>query len=282
MSVKPGDRVPLVSVVVAVRNGAATLARCLDSVPAGVELLVADGASTDGSAEILRQRAERVAWWCSEADTGVYAAWNKAVPRACGEWVLFLGADDWLTGAEGWSAVVAGLACVPADFGIAYGPVRLVALTGCELSIVGRPWEVAGPRFRREMSLPHQGVFHRRSLFAARGRFDESFRIAGDYEWLLRELLERPAWYLGDGRIVANMTVGGLSLHGTGILKHLREIRKAQERHGVHRPSLHYAARWMRAAAREAGNRVLGVRRAGWVADCVRRMTGRPPVWCVG
>ena len=75
---------PRISVIVAVKNRAATLARCLESVPEGVELLVADGGSTDGSAEIIRRAATRLSWWCSEPDGGVYAAWNKPLHHATG------------------------------------------------------------------------------------------------------------------------------------------------------------------------------------------------------
>lgn len=272
---------PTVSIIVAVKDRAATLARCLDSVPDDVELLVADGGSADGSAEIVRAAAARLAWWCSEPDGGVYAAWNKAVAHATGDWILFLGADDWVHDRVAWTRASDRLATVPRGIRVAYGNVRLVATSGRELAIIGEPWDRAGPLFRRQMSLPHQGVFQRRELFTDRGSFDESYRIAGDYEFLLRELPARPAAYLGADVVVATMTVGGLSLHGGNTLRHLREIRRAQERHGVFEWSAAYVTRWLRAACRQAGDLVIGPRLAGRVADAVRVMTGLPPLWSV-
>lgn len=272
---------PRISVIVAVKDRADTLARCLESVPAGVELLVADGGSADGSAEIVRAAAPRLSWWCSERDGGVYPAWNKALGHATGEWILFLGADDWIAAAEDWAAITARLDRLPRDVRVAYGPVRLVAASGRRVTLVGDPWDRAGPLFRRQMSIPHQGVFHRRGLFADVGGFDESYRIAGDYELLLRELPARPAAFLGADVVVANMTIGGLSLHGANTLLHLREIRRAQERHGVFAFSASYAARWLRAVLRRAGDLVMGPRLAGRLADWVRVASGLPPLWSV-
>lgn len=272
---------PRISVIVAVKNRATTLARCLESVPEGVELLVADGGSTDGSAEIVRRAAARLSWWCSEPDGGVYAAWNKPLRHATGDWILFLGGDDWIASPEDWGTIGARLDQLPHDVRVAYGPVRLVAASGREVAVVGEPWERAGPLFRRQMSLPHQGVFHRRELFAAVGSFDESYRIAGDYELLLRELPAHPAAFLGADVVVAAMTTGGLSLQAANTLLHLREIRRAQERHGVFAFTPSYVARWLRAALRRTGDAVIGPRLAGRLADAMRVVSGRPPLWSV-
>ena len=91
---------PLISIVVSVFNGADTLQQCIDSVtdqtyPA-VELIVIDGGSTDGTREILLRNASKLAYWVSEPDRGIYHAWNKALVHAQGDWISFLGADDYL------------------------------------------------------------------------------------------------------------------------------------------------------------------------------------------
>lgn len=273
----------MISIIVAVRNARSTVERCLASVQelGGVELLVADGASIDGTVDVLQEHAPRLGWWISEPDGGVADAWNKALKHARGEWVLFLGADDWLVEPSRWSGVVAGLNAVPPEVQVAYGAVRLVSPQGNFIAHVGEPWESAGREFVRRMSLPHQGVFHRRELFDRVGEFDPSYRIASDYELLLRELPRCPAWFLGEDAVVANMTVGGLSLHGAHMLQHVQEMRRAQERHGVFRSDWSYWSRWSRAALRSAGNRMVGIERAGRIADLVRRATGRPPIWSV-
>jgi glycosyltransferase involved in cell wall biosynthesis len=240
-----------------------------------------DGASTDGTVALLHRYSERITWWLSEPDRGVYDAWNKALPQATGEWIVFLGADDWLPEAEHWVTLRGRLEQVPADIRVAYGRVRRVSPTGKEVAFSGESWDRAGPAFTQQMSLPHQGVFHRRELFADLGPFDPTFRIAGDYELLLRELPQRKAFYLGDDTIVSNMTVGGLSLHGQYILDHVREIRRARQQHGVYKSGLADQSRFLRAWLRATGHRIAGPRFAAWCADLVRVLTGRCRIWTV-
>lgn len=89
---------PLISVVTVTWNAASTLEACIDSVAhlkgSDVEFIVVDGASTDGTREILERRAADIDLCISEPDRGIYDAMNKALDRATGEYVLFLGADD--------------------------------------------------------------------------------------------------------------------------------------------------------------------------------------------
>ena len=91
---------PVVTVVVAVRNGARSLQRCIVSVAGQTltahELIVMDGGSSDGTVEILKANAEKIGYWESSPDRGIFHAWNKAVARARGDWICFLGADDYL------------------------------------------------------------------------------------------------------------------------------------------------------------------------------------------
>src|SRR5437588_11520414 len=91
---------PLLSIVIGVLNNAATLGRCIESVLAqdykNRELIVIDGGSTDGSLEIVREHAAKLAYWESKPDRGGYHAFNKGLQKASGEWIYFLGSDDYL------------------------------------------------------------------------------------------------------------------------------------------------------------------------------------------
>ena len=103
-SMNPINSTPLISVVIAVYNGKATLQQCLDSVTqqtySHVELIVIDGGSTDGTVDLIRANAQKIAYWISEPDRGIYNAWNKALAQAKGDWICFLGADDYLWNAQ--------------------------------------------------------------------------------------------------------------------------------------------------------------------------------------
>src|SRR5581483_3497952 len=95
---RPAAAVP-VSVVTAVRNAAATIARTIASVRAqdfaGIEHIVVDGASGDGTLEVLRSLGRDVALWTSEPDRGISDAFNKGIALARGEIIGILNGDDW-------------------------------------------------------------------------------------------------------------------------------------------------------------------------------------------
>src|SRR5262245_9190971 len=93
---------PTLSVIVACKNPGSRLRSALGSVweqrHVSPEVIVVDGGSTDGTREWLESERTRLATLVSEPDGGVYDAMNKAIARARGDWVYFLGADDRLTG----------------------------------------------------------------------------------------------------------------------------------------------------------------------------------------
>ena len=177
---------PLVTVITAVYNGRPYVAGCLESVLLqdypNIEHIVMDGGSSDGTVDVLRQYDDQIALWRSEPDRGIYDAWNKALVGARGEWICFLGADDeFLPGAI--SSYMAFAAENPQAEYIS-SRARLVFASGKE-RIIGRPWTWS--EFLKQMCICHVGSMHKKSLFMRLGYFDTSYRITGDYEFLLRE-----------------------------------------------------------------------------------------------
>jgi glycosyltransferase involved in cell wall biosynthesis len=92
--------VPTISVITATFNAAKVLPSLIESLRAqsdrNFEWVVADGASNDGTVDILRNAGDVVSHWISEPDFGIYDALNKAVKLATGEYYLVVGADDTL------------------------------------------------------------------------------------------------------------------------------------------------------------------------------------------
>ena len=171
---------PSLSLILVCKNPGPRLAAALDSVwsQQGVapEIIVIDGASTDGTREWLEARRDRLAAFVSAPDRGVYDAMNKGLALAHGEWVLFLGADDRLVGdrilseALNWmktteAGVVAGE--------VAYDDGRIYKLR-----------TRVNPLVRN--FIHHQGAFYRRALFVESGDFETALTIQGDYELNLR------------------------------------------------------------------------------------------------
>lgn len=234
---------PLISIVIATCNAAGSLPRCLESLRAqsfrGFEVIVMDGASTDATLRILELNGDIVTRWRSEPDTGIYNAWNKALRQARGDWICFLGADDWLWDAGALERLVPHLQPPPESIRVVYSRVRQVDSSGATIEELGEPWERAKIAFRSYRCLPQPGLMHHRSLFESHGGFDERFQIAADYELLLRELKVRDASFVP--AVTVGMQFGGLTTSPENFYQLLREIRQALAMHGLHPPRFLWA-----------------------------------------
>lgn len=225
---------PKISILVATFNASRDLAGCLENIRRQTyshrELIVMDGGSTDGSVDILRDNADLITHWTSEPDRGVYDAWNKGLDHVSGEWVLFRGADDLFWSDDSLARAAAELSTAAPDEAIAYGRVARYDATGNLVSVMGEPWEQCRRDFFRRMNLPHPATFHRTDLFGRFGKFDTTFRIAGDYEFLLRVLRDSRARFIR-GEPVSAMRHGGLSGRAdvTVPLETIRALRKHGE-----------------------------------------------------
>lgn len=227
---------PMISVIVAVKNGEMTIQRCIDSVSSQTypnkELVIMDGLSGDGTVEILRLNDEKITYWESSADTGICGAWNKALQHVTGKWIIFLGADDFLWNPDAFEKIVAVLYSAYPSYQVVYARVAICEPTGTILRVLGESWDKIRISFRCTMPISHQGIFHHRSLFDKYGIYDESFRIGGDYELLLRTLKDHDALFT-DGLIVAGMQIGGESSRDGVVLDGLREWSKARRKNGI-------------------------------------------------
>lgn len=272
---------PLISVIVSVLNGVKTIDRTIHSVLgqsySQAELIVIDGGSTDGTVDVLADHHGRIAYWESRPDRGIYHAWNKALQHAKGKWLYFLGADDYLWDRDVFEQIAPHLTSVAENTRIVYGQVAVVDELGGVLEIAGRPWMQVRRRFLQEMAIPHQGIFHHRDLFLLQG-FDESFVIAGDYEFLLRELRNREAYFV-DRVIVAGMQIGGMSSDPTRTLKALREMARARRKAEVGGIPYLWSWTYIKAWTRRTLARLIGDGLARCLADVYRRLTGRSAIW---
>jgi glycosyltransferase involved in cell wall biosynthesis len=272
---EPSREPPTFSVVIAVRDGAATLQQCLDSVfgqrEASVEVIVIDGGSTDGTVEIIERNAPALAHWRSEPDRGICDAWNKALGVARGEWILFLGADDELAGDNVLAEASALLPGPDLEARVAYGSVDVVAADGTIAWRAGEPWEQARRELLDHNTIPHQGVLHHRSLFELNGPFDLRFRIAGDYELLLREVSQRQPAYLD--LTISKMGAGGISQREDSGYQATREAYRARYVNGLERLPEWASFRIARATLYELIRRTLGVRTARTASEAYRRVT---------
>ena len=221
-------KIPKVSIITVVRNGKDTIVRSMESVLSqdypNIEYIVIDGASSDGTVDLIRQHQDRLAFWSSEPDSGISDAFNKGICRATGEWVGILNADDWYE-PDAVSKVMANAA--GAD--VVHGVMRYWD----QMS----PVEMVYPDQRKmlkEMCLGHPTCFVRRELYSKYGLFDESYKYAMDYEFLIRLFLNGERFVQLDD-IIANMQCGGVS--DDGWMSACAEVRDAKIKNKMHKVS---------------------------------------------
>jgi glycosyltransferase involved in cell wall biosynthesis len=234
------------SIVVATWQAAPTLERCLRSIVdqdfTDWELLISDGGSTDGTIDLIRTYEPHVAWWRSKGDNGIYDAWNQALVHARGEFVCFLGADDAWADPGALSAIFETIGKLQPDLVSAKGIAT--DEEGKPLGVIGRPWDYQ--RFWRRMLICHPGAFFRRRLFETLGTFDTRYRIAADYDWMLR--LPSSTSHVFIDRVVVRIQAQGLSRrHRKQTMSEYWTIQSRCERVGKVRAALTYLDRMWRA-----------------------------------
>lgn len=224
---------PLISVIVAVYNGAKTLQHCIDSVSdqtyLNKELIIIDGGSTDGTIEIISSNQDKLTYWESEPDNGIYHAWNKALGQSKGDWILFLGSDDYLWKNSVFEEIMPHLVKAESQsMRMVYGQVARVTEDDEICCLDGDSWEYTwrGIIIDGIGSFAHQGMFHHRSLFELYGKFDESFKIAGDYELLIRAFKEGGDAIFVNGLIVTGMQTGGITSNCVKLVKENARARQ--------------------------------------------------------
>jgi len=227
---------PKISIITAVRNGGELFRATVESVVAQtyrpLEYIVIDGASTDGTLDIIRANAARIDHWSSAADNGIADAFNKGLAAATGDYLLFLNADDRLAAPDAVARMVQAIA-TSAWPELAYGDCRVVArATRQERYIASITFDAA--QFRRGAMLPHPSLFMHRSYFERFGLYDTSFRIAMDYEILLRGILSVRVLHVPV--VVTEVSDGGMSTRDSAAV--ITEIVRAMRMHGVVAPGL--------------------------------------------
>lgn len=243
------------------RNAASVIAETLDSALAqdhkDLELVVIDGASTDGTLEILREFEERVRngqvagslagdpaevsvrmVLISEPDKGIYDAMNKGLRRATGDVIGFLNAGDLLMDRSVIGKVVAAFENSGAD--AAYGDIIMVDEK--DIYKVHRTW-LSGAydreNFRKGWMPPHVATFIKKSVYDKHGHFNTDLHIGSDYEILLRFLYKYQIPTVHLPEVLVRFRLGGMS---NGNLKQIlranREVRASWGLNGLKAPPL--------------------------------------------
>jgi glycosyltransferase involved in cell wall biosynthesis len=269
---------PLVSIIIACLNDLKHLPKAVDSVLdqsfTDIELIIMDGASKDGTPDYLKTLSDPRVTWRSERDDGLTQAWNKAVGLAQGNWLLFLGADDYI-----WDRDVIARAAPylkDSNANLAFGNVNIVAEHSDDVvqtADFDRDMLLAQLRGPKGLGLPHQGFFHNGRAFDT-GLFDASFRLAADYEFISRYSATSDFLFLPIGPVAA-FRMGGLTTNPWVSLEAYSEWKRIYHMRG--RPRFHGWWQLSKALAKAWLRGLLGAGFARRLVNLSRLARGLPP-----
>lgn len=228
---------PLVSIITVCFNSVRTIAQAIESVLAQdypqIEHIIVDGGSTDGTVAIVRGYRDRIATFVSEPDRGIYDAMNKGIRLATGDIVGMLNSDDAYTDERCVSDLMGAMQRESTDS--VFGDVIYVDKddTGRIVRYYrSKRWNPR--RFRYGWMPAHPTFFVRREWYTRCGLFSLDYRIAADFEMLVRLLHVAGITYTYVGRPIVRMRSGGASASGwSNSLAINREIVRACRAHGI-------------------------------------------------
>lgn len=226
------DKCPLVSVITICYNSGNTIEQTLRSVVQqtypNIEYIIVDGGSTDSTVEIIKRYADLRPYtgsmgirWISEKDFGIYNAMNKGIRMASGEIIGIINSDDWYD----VDAVEKMVKIASADptAGVYHGGIRMYGERDAYLKYFL-------PDSKEQLNIcmiPHPACFIRKSYYDKFGLYDESYKIAADYDLLARI-------YKGDGAfhqipyLLANFRCSGISEKNKNISTHEEQLVRSK------------------------------------------------------
>lgn len=172
---------PIISIVTVSYNAISTIESTILSVLnqtySNIEYLIIDGGSTDGTADVIKKYADKIAYWISEPDNGIYDAMNKGIDVATGDWINFMNAGDLFYNTDTIRQFV-DLHSLNSD--IVYGDTIIKLSIGQYLE---RAKKISF--LKKGMAFGHQAAFIKTS-FHKKNNYDASFHSSGDYNFFFQ------------------------------------------------------------------------------------------------
>lgn len=208
-------RTPLVSVITVVFNNSdhieKTILSVLNQTFKDKEYIIIDGASTDGTLEIIKRFDQKIDLWQSEPDKGIYDAMNKGLHLAQGTYVQFLNSGDLFSDAYVLENVFSKAG---QDADVYYGETNLVnesgEILGTRSNLTTRklPSQLTWKHMKYGMVVSHQSIFVRTSIAPD---YELKYRYSADIEWVI-ESLKRSRKIIHTNTVISNYLIGGLSI----------------------------------------------------------------------
>lgn len=226
-----------ISIITSVYNNASTIEDAIKSVLSqtytNIEYIVVDGASKDGTTEIIKKYENQISKFVSEKDKGIYDGLNKGVDLATGDVIAFLHSDDIYENENVVTDVVKLFKTTNTDS--IYGD--LVYVDKNDTNKIFRYWKSGEYTFKKLCNgwmPPHPTFFVKREFYEKYGKFDLSYGIAADYDFMLRMLGKYKITTAYLPKVLYKMRVGGASNRSLkNIIQKSQEDIKALKNNGI-------------------------------------------------
>ncbi len=212
-----------ISIITPVFNADKTLEKTILSVinqkiDSELEYIIVDGYSNDGTASIINRYLDKISVFISEPDQGVYDAMNKGISCATGDIIGIINADDWYN--DGALKVVEDSFSQNPDISIIYSPIDNY-FNGKYLNTF-IPGDLDNLIFK--FTLNHPSCFLKKSVYEKLGKFDLSYTIAADYDFILRAYHSKFKF-----KYIASSTLASYSLNGMSgkLMNKFAQIRES-------------------------------------------------------
>jgi glycosyltransferase len=228
-----------ISIITATYNSLKHLPAVLQSISSQsyptIEWIVVDGDSTDGTKEFIVENSGTITHWVSEADHGIYDALNKGIGMASGDIIGFLHSDDFFSSPTILEEIAHQFK--NPDIDAVYGDLEYVSSTDTNKRI--RYWKSKAyhPTLLAQGWMPaHPTLFIKKEVYAKHGFFDLNYRIAADYDLMLRILRDPTLRFTYLPSVITKMRVGGASNTIGNIKRKMQEDYRVICSHGFARP----------------------------------------------
>ena len=226
---------PNLSIIIATYNSGKTLNSTLNSLLNQTykefEVIIVDGLSKDNTVSIIKEYESKFLemnipyFWNSEADTGIYDAWNKALNKVNSLWIAFLGSDDiyYPNALEVYNQEINK----HSNINYISSRVKLIDKNNKTVKIIGEPYNYK--QMKRYMDIAHVGSFHHIDLFQKCGNFNTQYKIVADYDFFLRCDKEIKSAYINS--VTTKMLNSGVSNQNvTVVFKEVLKVQLAQNK----------------------------------------------------
>lgn len=200
-----------VTIITVCRNAQDTIENTIKSVTSqdykNIEYIIIDGKSTDKTLSIIN-KYKKICTVVSESDNGIFDAMNKGIRKSSGDIVNFLNAGDLLYKKNTISMIVGQFRKHNSD--MIYGDAVLYDPNNPLQDVLKSHKYVDGISLAC-WSICHQALFTKKNIFDKYGDFNTTYKINGDYEWLLRNIFKNKISFFYINKVIVKYLIGGIS-----------------------------------------------------------------------